>query len=78
MVKKIVHLHFSHIWTIRDQALQKSAVEEMQRLVSLTGAHSGNVVIFKDEELSGKGNNVPNKPNFSGAHAMKLFVDNPT
>jgi len=28
--------------------------------------------------LSGKGNNVPNKPSFSGAHAMKLFADNPT
>ena len=78
MVEKIVHLHFIHIWTIRDQALQKSAVEEMQRVVSLTGAHGGNVVIFKDGELSRKGNNVPNKPSFSGAHAMKLFADNPT
>ena len=78
MIEKIVHLHFIHIWTIRDQALQKTAVEEMQRVVSLTGAHGGNVMIFKDEELSGKGNNVPNKPSFSGAHAMKLFADNPT
>lgn len=78
IIEKIVHLHFIHIWTIRDAALQKVAVDEMQKIVSLTGAHGGNVVIFKSEELSGKCNNVPNKPSFSGAHALKLFANNPT
>lgn len=45
----------------------------MQRVVSFTGAHGGNVIIFKDEDLSGKSNSVPNKPSFSGAHSLKLF-----
>ena len=49
----------------------------MQRVVSLTGAHGGNVMIFKDEQLSDKVNSVPNKPSFNGAHAMKLFANNP-
>lgn len=49
----------------------------MERVISETGAHGGNVVIFKDQELSGKSNNVPNKPSFSGAHALKLFKEDP-
>jgi hypothetical protein len=49
----------------------------MEKIVSLTGAHGGNVVIFKDTDLSGKSNNVPNKPSFSGAHAMKFFSPKP-
>jgi hypothetical protein len=77
IIEKIVHLHFIHIWTIRDDALRKSAIREMERAVSLTGAHGGNVTIFKDEDLSGKSNNVPNKPSFNGAHALKLFKLNP-
>lgn len=51
MVEKIVHLHFMHIWTIRDEALNKQAVDEMQRVVSFTSAHGGNVIIFKDEDF---------------------------
>jgi len=34
------------------------------------------VTIFKDEDLSGKSNNIPNKPSFCGAHALKLFNPN--
>lgn len=33
---------------------------------------------LKDDDLSGKNNNVPNKPSFSGAHAMKLFAKHPS
>lgn len=77
IIEKIIHMHFMHIWTIREPRLQKQAMDEMQRVVSLTGAHGGNVVIFKDEDLSGRSNSVPNKPSFSGANAMKLFKNNP-
>jgi hypothetical protein len=73
MVEKIMHLHFMHIWTIRDEALKKQVVDEMQRVVSFTCAHGGNVIIFKDDDLSSKSNSVPNKPSFSGAHSLKLF-----
>ena len=45
----------------------------MQKIISSTGAHGGNVIIFKDHELSGKSNSVPNNPNFSGANCSKLY-----
>lgn len=61
------------IWTIRDKKLQEQAIEDMQRVISSTGAHGGNVVIFKDDKLSGKKNSVPSKPSFNGVHAEKLF-----
>jgi len=77
IVEKIVHLHFIYIWTIRDEALKKATTKEMERIISESGAHGGNVIIFKDEQLSGKSNNVPNKPSFSGAHALKLFKEDP-
>lgn len=73
IVEKIVHLHFQFIWTIRDKKLQEQAIEDMQRVISSTGAHGGNVVIFKDDKLSGKKNSVPSKPSFNGVHAEKLF-----
>jgi len=66
------------VWTIGDEALQKVAIDEMQKAMSLTGAHGGNVVIFKDWDLFGKSNIVPNKPSFNSAHAKKLFQRNPT
>lgn len=78
IIEKVVHMHFMHVWTIGDEALQKLAIDEMQKAVSLTGAHGGNVVIFKDQDLSRKSNSVPNKPSFSGVHAKKLFQENPT
>jgi len=34
-------------------------------------------MIFKDKELSSKIKSMPNKPSFSGAHAMKFFANNP-
>jgi hypothetical protein len=77
IIEKMVHMSFMHVWTIRDKEMQKNAIDEMQKVVSLTGAHGGNVVIFKHAELSGKSNNVPNKPSFGGAHALKLFKENP-
>ena len=73
IIEKIVHLHFQFIWTIRNKKLQEEAIEDMQRVISSTSAHGGNVVIFKDNKLSGKKNNVPNKPSFNGVHAEKLF-----
>ena len=42
--------------------------------MSSTGAHRGNVIIFKDGKASGKSNDVPCKPSFGGAHAAKLFT----
>ena len=78
IIEKIVHLHFMHVWTIRNEEIQAQAVAEMEKVVSLTGAHGSNVVIFKSQDLSGKSNNVPRKPSFSGAHALKLFKVNPT
>jgi hypothetical protein len=73
IIEKIVHLHFQFIWTIRDKVMQKQAIEDMQKVVSSTGAHGGNVIIFKDDQLSGKKNNVPNKPSFNGKHASNFF-----
>jgi hypothetical protein len=35
--------------------------------------HGGAVKIFKDTDLSGKVNSVPNKPSLSGCHTSKLF-----
>lgn len=35
------------IWTITDSYLQMQAITEMEKIVSLTGAHGGNFVIFK-------------------------------
>ena len=31
------------------------------------------MIIMKDAELSGKSNNVPNKPSLSGANCRKIF-----
>ena len=45
----------------------------MQRVLSATGAHGGNVKIFKDIELSSASNSVPNKPSLSGANCKKIF-----
>lgn len=77
IVEKIVQLHFIHIWMTRDEALKKVATKEMEKIISQTSAHWGNVIIFKDKELSRKSNNVPNKPSFSCAHALKLFKEDP-
>ena len=60
------------------QAAQKTAIHDMQAVVSLTATHGGNVIIFKDNELFGKSNSIPNKPSFSGAHALKLFMKDPS
>jgi hypothetical protein len=73
IVEKLVLLHFQFIWTLRDKQLQKQATSDMQKVLSSTGAHGGNVLIFKDDKLSSKSNNVPSKPSFNGAHAAKLF-----
>jgi hypothetical protein len=73
MVEKILHLHFIFIWTIRDKRLQAEAVDDMQKVLSAMGAHGGNVVIFKDAKLSGKSNNIPNKPSLSGANMNNFF-----
>lgn len=73
IVEKILHLHFIFIWTIREKTLQKEAIDQMQKVLSAIGAHGGNVVIFKDTDLSGKSNNVPNKPSLSGANCKKIF-----
>jgi len=73
MVEKILHFHFIFLWTIRDKPVQTLAIDLMQKVISSTGAHGGNVVIFKDPELSGKSNSVPNKPSLSGANCNKLF-----
>jgi len=73
IVEKICHLHFMFIWTMRDKKEQELAIDEMQRVLSATGAHGGDVKILKDEQLSGKINSVPNKPSFGGAHVAKLF-----
>lgn len=45
-------------------------------VVSFKGAHGGNVVIFKDQDLFRKSNNVLNKPSFNGTHANKEFERN--
>jgi hypothetical protein len=44
----------------------------------LKGAHGGNVVIFKGQDLFRKSNNVLNKPSFNGTHASKEFKRNVT
>lgn len=40
----------------------KTSIHEMLRVVSLMGAHGGNVMIIKHQDLFGKSNNIPNKP----------------
>jgi len=61
------------VWTIRDEAMKAVAIDQIQKVLSSTGAHGGNVMIFKDADLSGKSNSVPNKPSLSGAHCNKIF-----
>ena len=73
IIKKIMHLHFMFVWMIRDKREQKLAIDEMQRVLSTTGAHGGEVKILKDNQLSRNTNSVPNKPSFDGAHIDKLF-----
>jgi len=73
IIEKIVHLHFIHIWTINDDALKKSTVGDIERIVSLTSAHGGNMTIFKNEDCSSLKNNVPNKPLFNGVYVFKFF-----
>ena len=50
IVEKIVHLHFQFIWTFCHKNTQKLAIKDMQRVLSSTGAHGGNVMILKDEQ----------------------------
>jgi len=45
----------------------------MQKVLSSTNTHKGNVIIFRDGKASGKSNDVPCKPSFNGAHVAKLF-----
>jgi len=73
IIEKIIHLYFQFIWTLRDKNMQRSAIEDMQRVLSSTGAHGGNVRIFKNNNLSGQHSNVPSKPSFNECHAAKLF-----
>lgn len=73
IVEKIVHLHFQFIWTLCNKNIQKIAIEDMQPVLSSMRAHGGNVIIFKDKQLSGKQNNIPSKLSFNGAHGGKLF-----
>ena len=47
-------------WTIWDERDEKLAIDKMQRVLSATGAHGGEVEILKDDQLSGKTNSVPN------------------
>jgi hypothetical protein len=77
IVEKIVHLHFQFVWTIKTKSLQELAIKSMEKAISVCGAHGGNVKIFKDAELSGKSNSVPNKPSFSDANVKKLFGPSP-
>lgn len=76
IVEKLLHLQFIFVWTMRDKELQKVAIQDLQRILSATGAHGGNVIIFKDHDLSGKANSVPNKPSLSGANCAKIFKPN--
>jgi len=59
--------------TIRDETMKATAIDEIQKVLSATRAHGGNVVIFKDANLNRKANSVPNKPSLSGAHCNKIF-----
>ena len=77
IIEKIIHLYFQFIWTIIVEALKQEAIHEMQKVLSATGAHGGNVKIFKDEKLSQNKNNIPCKPSFNGAHAARLFKASP-
>lgn len=43
IIKKIMHLHFMFVWMIRDKREQKLAIDEMQRVLSATGAHGREV-----------------------------------
>lgn len=58
---------------MRDKEQQKLAINDLQKILSATGAHGGNVLIFKDQDLSGKSNSIPNKPSLSGANCAKIF-----
>jgi hypothetical protein len=51
IVEKIVHLHFQLIWTLRDKDVQRRTIVEMQKVLSSTGVHEINVIIFKDEQI---------------------------
>lgn len=73
IVEKILHLHFIFVWTMRDKEQQELAIDDLQKILSATGAHGGNVLIFKDQDLSGKSNSIPNKPSLSGANCAKIF-----
>ena len=60
---------------------QRFVINKMQRAVSLTRTHGGNVTIFKDSILSRMSYDIPSKSSFSGVHALKLFkesLDQPT
>jgi len=52
--EKLLHLHFQNVWTVRDKSIQKLAIEDIERILSSTGMHGGQVKIFKDQDLSGK------------------------
>jgi len=58
IVEKLVLLHFQFISTLRDKQLQKQATSDMPKVLSSTTAHGGNVLIFKDDKLSCKSNNI--------------------
>lgn len=75
--EKVLHLHFQYVWTIRDKKTQEAAIFDIESILSATGMHGGAMRIFKDKELSGTSNNMPNKPSLSGANAAKLFKKSP-
>lgn len=72
--EKSLHLHFQHVWTNCDKINpNKDAISDIETILSATGMHGGVVKIFKDLELFGFSNRMPNKSSSSGADATKLF-----
>jgi hypothetical protein len=49
------------------------AIERMEKSLSATGMHGGNVVISKDIDRSGPNSNIPKKPSLSGVNVGRLF-----
>lgn len=71
--EKILHMHFTFIWTMQDEARKTEAIDLMEKTLSAIGVESGNCVLKQDVKKSGTTGNVVMKPSLRGGVALKLF-----
>lgn len=73
IIEKLIYLHILFAWNTKPESASKQAIARLEEVLSKAGLHKGHVKIQKDEKLSGKTGNVPNKPSIGGVKARRFL-----